>query len=157
MIGVWPLPTAVPLVHQNPRDVQQLEEHGNSVVVTGLVQSCAVEVVFVVVYMFYYCNHQAGPLVTSTPGVGVSSSKKKFPQLLHLAKIALLPQVVLLGRHGFVGDSLQNKQQGIQTQADRLWQLIPCFLGKYKTDSLKFYKPRNEITHRCRKYSGNKL
>ena len=113
MIGVWPLPTAVPLVHQNPRDVQQLEEHGNSVVVTGLVQSCAVEVVFVVVYMFYYCNHQAGPLVTSTPGVGVSSSRKKFPQLLQLAKIALLPQVVLLGRHGFVGDSLQNKQQGI--------------------------------------------
>ena len=76
---------------------------------TNVVQSCAVEVVFVVVYMSYYCNHQAGPLVTSTPGVGVSSSKKKFPQLLHLAKIALLPQVVLLG----LLDSLQNKKQGI--------------------------------------------
>merc|ERR1719204_2285353 len=121
---------AVPLVQQNTRYGQQLAQDCNIVFgesATGVVQRCVVEVVLGVhinarlcqqqihhlLVVCPYCLHQTGPVVTSTPGVGVSSSKKKLPQLLHLAKAAQVPEVVLLCSHHSFGNSLQNKQQGM--------------------------------------------
>ena len=102
----------VPLVHQNPRNGQELAQDGNIACVTGVVQSCPVVVLGVhlnarlcqqqvhhLLVVSPYCLHQTGPVVTSSLGVGVSPSEKKFPGHLQLAKAATLPQIVLMGSH----------------------------------------------------------
>merc|ERR1719474_1102840 len=100
---------AVPLVHQNPRNGQELAQDGNIACVTGVVQSCPVVVLGVhlnarlcqqqvhhLLVVSPYCLHQTGPVVTPSLGVWVSPSEKKFPGHLQLAKAATLPQIVLV-------------------------------------------------------------